>query len=105
MFTEDMVGTVGLCYPFCLCQGKSEEMLWANLLDLLPGNRDRDLNLKPRSAHWSLIRNVARRQGPKSQHMTLLHKDRLALWVKFYLLLFREDKLSAMGHSLPFTFY
>lgn len=57
------------------------------------------------SEHWVLISNAGRRQEPRPQDTTLLHEDRLALWVIFpHELVFREDKLSSLHTNFLFTF-
>ena len=48
---------------------------------------------------------IGKRHDPTLEKRITSHKDRLALWLKlFYLLVFREDRISALAHS-PFPFY
>lgn len=58
---------------------ESEEMLLANFSDLLLGNKSRELNGKPRSVYWFLIRNAVKRHGPRCREKTLLHEYGLTL--------------------------
>lgn len=84
---------------------KRQKMLWTYFSTILPRNSGRDGSHKSRSVLLFLIRNTGRRQGPGSRIKILVPEDRLALWAKVSsLLVFRENRLIAMGSRLPCTY-
>ena len=80
-------------------------MLLVNVSNLLSGNRHRDYNCNQGQHTASQEELQAGDVILPFEGRLKFHEDKLALWLKFfYLLVFKEDGLSALVHSLLSTF-
>ena len=102
---ENSLGTVGRCHPCRLCSSMSSEILWANFFTLHSGKRGRDNNCNQGQPHLIPREITGRRHDPTLEKGIKSHRDSHSLFLKlFYVLIFRENGLSALLHSLLSSF-